>query len=257
MSIGEELSKTRYKKGIDLKAAEDATKIRAKFLQALENNDFDIVPEPVYVKGFIKAYATFLGLDGYKLSKEYEFIRREQELREKPEPEFSEKNNVEEKERVPELTVKGGYASPSIIQEQSKKRFPWVATILTTIILFIVVMGTFGQITPNSSKPIVIKSDKTGSAKAPVKPKKHPVKPKPENLSVVLVASRQTWVRIKVDGNTAYQGMMDIDESKKYVAKNMVDVLTDHGDRLQVIKNGKDAGPFSSEWGVARKTFTK
>jgi len=49
---------------VDLNEAEAATKIRAKYLRALEDERFEILPAQTYVKGFLRAYADYLGLDG-------------------------------------------------------------------------------------------------------------------------------------------------------------------------------------------------
>src|SRR5574340_537663 len=61
-TVGEILANARARKNLDLAAVEKATKIRAKFLEALEQNRFDKLPPGTFVKGFIKNYATFLGL---------------------------------------------------------------------------------------------------------------------------------------------------------------------------------------------------
>ena len=62
--IGNSLREARLRQGVDLARAEDETKIRAKYLQALEDERFDILPAETYVKGFLRTYAEYLGLDG-------------------------------------------------------------------------------------------------------------------------------------------------------------------------------------------------
>jgi cytoskeletal protein RodZ len=57
------LQTAREKKGVDLSRAERDTKIRAKYLAALENGDTSQLPSPVYTKGFLRNYALYLGLD--------------------------------------------------------------------------------------------------------------------------------------------------------------------------------------------------
>lgn len=69
--IGNSLREARIRKGLNLKDAEDATKIRSKYLQALEDDDFEVIPGPAYVKGFLRTYADFLGLDAELLLDEY------------------------------------------------------------------------------------------------------------------------------------------------------------------------------------------
>jgi cytoskeleton protein RodZ len=62
--IGNSLREARIRQGIDLTRAEEATKIRARYLQALEDERFEILPAETYVKGFLRTYAEYLRLDG-------------------------------------------------------------------------------------------------------------------------------------------------------------------------------------------------
>jgi cytoskeletal protein RodZ len=62
--IGNSLREARLRQSLDLARVEDDTKIRAKYLQALEDERFDILPSETYVKGFLRTYAEYLGLDG-------------------------------------------------------------------------------------------------------------------------------------------------------------------------------------------------
>jgi cytoskeletal protein RodZ len=51
------------RQGIDISDIEEKTKIRAKFLRALENEEWQVIPEDVYVRKFLETYASALGLD--------------------------------------------------------------------------------------------------------------------------------------------------------------------------------------------------
>jgi hypothetical protein len=62
--IGNSLREARLRRGIDFPQAESATKIRAKYLRALEDEQFELLPAQTYVKGFLRTYAEYLGLDG-------------------------------------------------------------------------------------------------------------------------------------------------------------------------------------------------
>lgn len=61
-TVGEILKNARIKKNLDLVAVEKITRIRLKFLLALENNEFEKLPPGTFAKGFIKNYAAHLGL---------------------------------------------------------------------------------------------------------------------------------------------------------------------------------------------------
>jgi len=69
--IGTSLREARLRQGIDIVEAEAATKVRTKYLSALEEERFEILPAQTYVKGFLRTYAEYLGLDGQLYVDEY------------------------------------------------------------------------------------------------------------------------------------------------------------------------------------------
>ena len=69
--IGSTLRDARNRRKIDLSEVEEATKIRIRFLRALENEDWDVLPGDIYTRAFIKTYASYLGLDGERLAEDY------------------------------------------------------------------------------------------------------------------------------------------------------------------------------------------
>ena len=62
--IGATLKDARRRLGMDIKEAEDRTKIRTRYLRALEAEEWEILPAPAYVRGFLRTYGQLLGLDG-------------------------------------------------------------------------------------------------------------------------------------------------------------------------------------------------
>ena len=71
LPIGEVLKRTRTRHKLDIRTVEQRTKIRIKYLRALENEEWEVLPGPAYAKGFLRTYAQFLGLDGDALVDEY------------------------------------------------------------------------------------------------------------------------------------------------------------------------------------------
>ncbi len=71
LAIGEVLKRTRTRRKLDIRNVEQQTKIRTKYLRALENEEWETLPGPAYAKGFLRTYAQFLGLDGDALVDEY------------------------------------------------------------------------------------------------------------------------------------------------------------------------------------------
>jgi hypothetical protein len=69
--IGSSLREARMRQELEFAVLEERTKIRPKYLRALEDEQFDILPAPTYVKGFLRSYAQALGLDGQPFVDEY------------------------------------------------------------------------------------------------------------------------------------------------------------------------------------------
>src|SRR5215210_7126199 len=69
--IGETLREARMRRRIDMAEVETATKIRAKYLRALESEEWDLLPGPTFVKTFLRTYAEYLELDARLLVEEY------------------------------------------------------------------------------------------------------------------------------------------------------------------------------------------
>ena len=69
--IGETLREARMRRRIDMTDVESATKIRAKYLRALESEEWELLPGPTFVKTFLRTYAEYLGLDARLLVEEY------------------------------------------------------------------------------------------------------------------------------------------------------------------------------------------
>jgi cytoskeleton protein RodZ len=69
--IGPTLREARNRRKVDLVQVEAAIKIRVRYLQAMENEEWDALPGGAYTRGFIRTYASYLGLDGDRLADDY------------------------------------------------------------------------------------------------------------------------------------------------------------------------------------------
>src|SRR5919202_1126111 len=69
--IGSSLREARLRQRLEFSEVEQAIKVRGKYLRALEEEQFETLPAPTYVKGFLRAYADYLGLDGQLYVDEY------------------------------------------------------------------------------------------------------------------------------------------------------------------------------------------
>jgi Helix-turn-helix domain len=79
IGIGATLREARNRRKIDLSQVEEATRIRARYLRAIESEDWDVLPGDVYARSFIRTYATYLGLDGERLAEEFRRATRSEE----------------------------------------------------------------------------------------------------------------------------------------------------------------------------------
>ena len=84
--IGATLREARMRARIDISEIESETKIRAKYLRALENEEWDLLPGPTYVKSFLRTYAEALGLDARLLVEEYKLRHERLPENEQPRP---------------------------------------------------------------------------------------------------------------------------------------------------------------------------
>jgi hypothetical protein len=80
--IGNSLREARLRQQLDLPELEQQTKIRSKYLKALEDEQFDVLPAPTYIRGFLRSYADALGLEGQLYVDEYNsrFITGEEDV---------------------------------------------------------------------------------------------------------------------------------------------------------------------------------
>lgn len=77
--IGDILKRARQEKGLSLKDIQEVTKIRLRYLEAIDEGDFEAIPGEVYRKGFITNYANVVGLDGQQVLQQYHDLKSVQE----------------------------------------------------------------------------------------------------------------------------------------------------------------------------------
>jgi cytoskeletal protein RodZ len=130
--IGSTLREARMRARIDIGEVELRTKIRAKYLRAIENEEWDLLPGPVYVKSFLKTYGDYLGLDSRLLIDE--FKRRYER------PTDHDMRPLGSLTRERERAVRGPLISPRLI----------IAVVLVAVVA---VLYLIGRGSGNSVKP--------------------------------------------------------------------------------------------------------
>ena len=132
--IGAVLEKARRERGLSLRDVEDATKIRTRYLEGLEREDFSVLPDAVYVQGFLKTYANFLGLNGDEMARDLRNRRSPRRERQQPSYELPQSSEFERP-----LMSPGGLAG-------AERRRVSGAAILTVALALLVIAGVIGAL---------------------------------------------------------------------------------------------------------------
>jgi cytoskeleton protein RodZ len=186
--IGETLRETRMRRHIDMSEVEAATKIRAKYLRALENEEWDLLPGPTFVKTFLRTYAEYLGLDPRGLVEEY--------------------RQRYERPAMLELSPLGGLGGQRRRRGPPPLLGPGLALLLGVIILvgFLYVLGTIGQPKGEGTSPPRARDNSGTAAKKAHKPKRHKAAA-PTQVSLRLTATGTVYVcLVDANGNKVING---------------------------------------------------
>jgi hypothetical protein len=133
--IGTTLREARMRSRIDISEVEARTKIRAKYLRAMENEEWDLLPGPVYVKSFLRTYGDFLGLDTRLLIDEY---KRRYER-----PSDQETRPIAPRGRDQVRPARGPLIPPWVL----------IGAVLLVVVAALYVVGTLGSNKPSSPAP--------------------------------------------------------------------------------------------------------
>ena len=204
--IGNSLREARLRQNLDFPRVEEGTKIRGKYIQALEAEHFEVLPGDTYVKGFLRTYAEYLGLDGQLYVDEYNsrFASMEEPLTSSTPP-------TRPRHRV------------------SESNFVVVAlaAIVAVTVLVVVAFG-FGDGTP--SDPTVGGVGGTTSESVPTETgtKSQPTgdaKPSPKLARLLVRATGgDCWMVVKAGGSQGevlYSGTLEEGQGQRFVRKKL------------------------------------
>ncbi|HEX7058991.1 MAG TPA: helix-turn-helix transcriptional regulator [Solirubrobacterales bacterium] len=172
IGIGTTLRDARNRRKIDLSEVEAATKIRPRYLRAMENEEWETLPGPTYTRSFIRTYANFLGLDGERLADDYR--------REAGEPPPG--------ERLPR--AEPAIASRGRWERLKLPRGALAVVVSLTLVAVLVVVGLTGG--SDSGSPGSVPS--TGPAEQHRSRDRVSAQASPPQVSVRLVANAEVWV---------------------------------------------------------------
>jgi len=225
--IGNSLREARLRQGLDLTRAETDTKIRSKYLQALEAERFDVLPGETYVKGFLRTYAEFLGLDGQLYVDEFNsrFAHGEEPVLSSP----------------PARRQRG---------RASESNFVVVALAgIVAVTILVVVAFAFGDDAADEPAvaPIVTETqpaEEGGATTAPTTTEKAAA---PKVARLVLTAARgDCWVEVRrgsPTGELMFSGTMFDGDTERFAAPRLW-VSLGAGENLDARLNGKPVAEF-------------
>jgi hypothetical protein len=172
--IGATLQEARMRARIDISEVEAATKIRAKYLRAIENEEWDMLPGPTFVKSFVRTYAEYLGLDARLLVEEYK-------LRYEPAPSDT------------ELQALGAPVGPRRLRAPRPPRLSrgWIVGLSGAgLIVLLIVLGSIGGGDGNDT-PVATQPSTT-----PTRPKPRP-RPVPTIARLTLIPTGEVYVCLR------------------------------------------------------------
>jgi cytoskeletal protein RodZ len=255
MTIGNQLKKARQKKQVTLKDVYAYTKIQPDMLSALEDDNFQKIPNPVYVKSFLKEYARYLGLDAGQILNEYAQLH-EKEF-------FEEDRHAEER---PKTSMR------KTIDTQYIKsiRLVFIGIILIVLLLYsfkLLARVRQGVVEWNRSRieRIALKKGMT-QEKPKEKPKqklqetlqqkhaqplateKSAVKqesvsiPENEKLHLALKANQDVWIELKRDGVIIFKSVLKKDITREWQADDDFELWTGNASVMDITLNGVNLG---------------
>ncbi|AGA69628.1 hypothetical protein Desdi_2187 [Desulfitobacterium dichloroeliminans LMG P-21439] len=256
---GQILRNARVDKGWSLTQAEEVTKIRIRYLEALEEEEYRILPGSTYTKGFIRTYAKHLGLNSDEVLALYK-------ASEQP---------IEEPIAI-EKTLSG-----------PKKMPPWVKPALVALTgvvalcVVIVIANLSNQqganVTPQditTPLPTIPQEEIVQQQQTPPSTQTPPNTPDPietptqdpqnviaqetEGLVVQLIFSQPCWIRVNVDGQLALEGTFTKGVTKELKAKEQIELVSvGNAGGLSVILNGQTWPSLGAEGQVVNNIILK
>ena len=281
--IGDILRRERERQKLSVKDIEQGTSIRALYIEAIENGDYDKLPGNVYTKGFIKNYGNFLKLNGEDLSRQFT-----EEVAPTPvlQPEVTEKNTKgaisqplpEDQtariinEPIPamnnqiqsEQEIKVN--SPQLVRNNSNNNSLMAAAV---ILIVAVVGGLWYYFTNIEGKEIAQNSpaqtqstnanNSTVSASATTVSASTPdsvaIPSDVVNLQAKFIG--QCWTKVVVDGKVAYEGMAEAGQTLSWQGSDRIIVTAGNAGAVEFIENGSSLGIAGADGDVIEKTFIR
>ena len=247
-TVGAILKEARLAKGISLADAEKATSIRSRYLQAVENDEYDKTPGEVFLKGIIRNYGNYLGLNGPELVNEYKASAagmaaeavRSQGIREVEKVRL----NIQLKDKRDIGSGTGRFDMPKLPMKQCLAGLAAVAVLAAGYFAIPAAIDYFKNMPKEEAKQT---EQVKPEAKAPAVLDK---------VTVDLEAEGDCWLEASADGKELFAGILHAKESKHFEAKDKLIVKYGNIGVVRIKVNG-EAVDLKGEHGVAVKTYLR
>jgi len=251
--FGDRLRREREMRGITLDEIAESTKISRRHLEALERDHFDQLPGGVFNKGFVRAYARFLGIDEDQAVADYSLASNEQ-----PEPEdkfpleIHEEPNRELNPRRSNLPLLFALAA---LVGVLVGYFFWLkskpgsehtaASAREAIVQEPVTQTPTPAASSSATSAAAVKSP--APATQPQQSTQEPQSPAEKKFSILIKAKEDSWVTIVADGKAFFDNTLTADSSKKFRAAKVLVLTTKNAGGIDVLFNGRPLGALGNE----------
>ncbi len=226
-ALGERFRIAREARGLTLAEVSEQTRIRSVYLAAIEEEQWDRIGAAVYVRGFIRTYASFLKLDVEHALREYAGSPAV----------WSSPEASEEREEAMA-------ASASAAGKRSLAPWLWTAGVLAVLLVAYLTYSLANSGQPGAS----VAFSSPGASPSPAA-----LIPGPGTLLVTL--SGTSWLRVTVDGNVSMVGTFPVGTQRAFRGKH-VTVRVGNAAAVTLNADGKNVGPLGGAGVVVERTFT-
>lgn len=238
-NLFEEYKKLRISRNITLDEISEKTRINKEYLEKIERGDLEFLPYP-YVKGFIKVYAKYIGVDLQELEENFDELAR---IEKKVQEAYETQKEVDKKEgKKTEKDLTG--ASEHLKKLKGKGKIIVFSSAAVLIIMLFFIIGSV--VTGSHEREIKSLSKETyESIQIPEPP---PVKPaEKESFTVEIHAKEETWLRIKKDDGEDTEYLLKSGEKITVTASDNISMRTGKSQGIEIFLNGKNLGVLGPE----------
>ena len=250
-SVGTILKEERLAKGLSIADAEQATSVRARYLEAVENDEYEKTPGEVFLKGIIRNYGNYLGLDGLELVKLYKAnhqgvaaeninsagIREVEKVR----------LNIQLKEKRDIGSGTGRFEMPQLPMKQIAAGLAVVVLLGIGYVAVPKVIDYFKNMPQVEQKQEEVQANASTAVKPPSILDK---------VQVEMEAKDSCWTEVTADGKEVFVGMLNAKDKRTFEAKDKIVVKYGNIGAMKLIVNGQPVD-LKGEHGVAVKTYLR